>query len=96
MDRHAPRLRCIHGSAEAGRLTLVQHFYGAGNETRTRDIFLGKEVLYQLSYTRECVSTKARADGDSFNLPFGTSSFLTVCRQLWRYGADYRVRTDDP
>ena len=24
----------------------------AGDETRTRDIFLGKEVLYQLSYTR--------------------------------------------
>lgn len=26
--------------------------HGAGDETRTRDIFLGKEVLYQLSYTR--------------------------------------------
>ena len=25
---------------------------GAGDEIRTRDIFLGKEVLYQLSYTR--------------------------------------------
>ena len=25
---------------------------GAGDATRTRDIFLGKEVLYQLSYTR--------------------------------------------
>jgi hypothetical protein len=25
---------------------------GAGNETRTRDPFLGKEALYQLSYTR--------------------------------------------
>ena len=25
---------------------------GAGDEARTRDIFLGKEVLYQLSYTR--------------------------------------------
>jgi hypothetical protein len=24
----------------------------AGDETRTRDIFLGKEVFYQLSYTR--------------------------------------------
>ena len=30
------------------------HLYknGAGKETRTLDIFLGKEVLYQLSYTR--------------------------------------------
>jgi hypothetical protein len=26
--------------------------FGAGKETRTLDIFLGKEVLYQLSYTR--------------------------------------------
>ena len=26
--------------------------YGAGDEIRTRDIFLGKEVLYQLSYAR--------------------------------------------
>lgn len=25
---------------------------GAGNETRTRDIYLGKVVLYQLSYAR--------------------------------------------
>ena len=25
---------------------------GAGEEIRTLDIFLGKEVLYQLSYTR--------------------------------------------
>jgi hypothetical protein len=25
---------------------------GAGDAARTRDIFLGKEVLYQLSYTR--------------------------------------------
>ena len=26
--------------------------FGAGDESRTRDIFLGKEVLYQLSYAR--------------------------------------------
>jgi hypothetical protein len=30
----------------------MSHLRGAGDETRTRDIFLGKEVLYQLSYTR--------------------------------------------
>ena len=28
------------------------HHHGAGNETRTRDILLGKQVLYQLSYSR--------------------------------------------
>ncbi len=27
-------------------------FFGAGNETRTRDPNLGKVVLYQLSYSR--------------------------------------------
>ena len=26
----------------------------AGDGTRTRDIFLGKEVLYQLSYQSDC------------------------------------------
>jgi hypothetical protein len=30
----------------------VRGLQRAGDETRTRDIFLGKEVLYQLSYTR--------------------------------------------
>jgi hypothetical protein len=33
----------------------------AGDETRTRDIFLGKEVLYQLSYTR-VLSMRGRND----------------------------------
>ncbi len=27
--------------------------YGAGDEIRTRDIYLGKVVLYQLSYSRD-------------------------------------------
>lgn len=27
-------------------------FIGAGDETQTRGLFLGKEALYQLSYTR--------------------------------------------
>ena len=33
-------------------LALIPQIAGAGGGTRTRDIFLGKEVLYQLSYTR--------------------------------------------
>ena len=37
---------------------------GAGDAIRTRDIFLGKEVLYQLSYTRMCL-----VDRDRFELP---------------------------
>ena len=34
---------------------LINHVYqirGAGNETRTRDLYLGKVSLYQLSYSR--------------------------------------------
>jgi hypothetical protein len=34
---------------------------GAGDAARTRDIFLGKEVLYQLSYTR-IVSIRGKND----------------------------------
>jgi hypothetical protein len=33
---------------------------GAGDATRTRDIFLGKEVLYQLSYTRNWCEEELR------------------------------------
>ncbi|SMB49954.1 hypothetical protein SPRA44_70029 [Serratia proteamaculans] len=31
---------------------MAFEFFGAGNETRTRDPDLGKVVLYQLSYSR--------------------------------------------
>jgi hypothetical protein len=39
-------------SACLGGLSIGSGTGKAGDETRTRDIFLGKEVLYQLSYTR--------------------------------------------
>ena len=39
---------------------------GAGDEIRTRDIYLGKVVLYQLSYSR--VWKKARGNPQTFNL----------------------------
>jgi hypothetical protein len=31
---------------------MLSKIFGAGNEVRTRDVLLGKQVLYQLSYTR--------------------------------------------
>ena len=43
--------RCARGSIEDG----------AGDETRTRDINLGKVALYQLSYTRACEPRKIAA-----------------------------------
>ena len=33
---------------------------GAGDEVRTRDILLGRQVLYQLSYTRTMQNTQGR------------------------------------
>jgi len=38
------------------RLALLPMF-GAGNETRTRDLNLGKVALYQLSYSRISVNS---------------------------------------
>lgn len=35
--------------------------YGAGDGTRTRDILLGKQTLYQLSYTRNSLNRNAPA-----------------------------------
>ncbi len=32
--------------------TLIGLYFGAGEGVRTLDIYLGKVVLYQLSYTR--------------------------------------------
>ena len=36
---------------------------GAGNETRTRDSYLGKVVLYQLSYARSKGVREIMSDG---------------------------------
>ena len=36
----------------SARASLVQFTYGAGDEIRTRDILLGRQMLYQLSYPR--------------------------------------------
>ncbi len=36
----------------SARASLVLFTYGAGDEIRTRDILLGRQMLYQLSYPR--------------------------------------------
>ncbi len=54
---------------------------GAGNRVRTGDIFLGKEVLYQLSYTRMVVRLAglepARKNPGDFKSPAATN-YATV------------------
>jgi hypothetical protein len=36
-----------------GKPECFPNKFGAGNETRTRDLYLGKVSLYQLSYSRK-------------------------------------------
>jgi hypothetical protein len=43
---------CAYAQAAPQLLKLQAPERGAGDETRTRDINLGKVALYQLSYTR--------------------------------------------
>ena len=50
-------IRCITTLLSRQRYTLLigidkQLKFGAGNESRTRDLNLGKVALYQLSYSR--------------------------------------------
>ncbi len=47
------RLPIVEDSLETGTQRDTPRKRGAGDAIRTRDIFLGKEVLYQLSYTRD-------------------------------------------
>ena len=47
----------------------------AGNETRTRDIQLGKLTLYQLSYSRVIVVGRG-----GFEPPYTYVNRFTVCR----------------
>ena len=51
--------------------------FGAGEQVRTVDIFLGKEVLYQLSYTRikiyyTCYLLRVNLACNYFGLPAQT------------------------
>ena len=65
VDKCGKRWACLHilfapGSFSDSESLANPDEYGigAGDETRTRDIFLGKEVLYQLSYTRVSAGRK--------------------------------------
>ena len=52
--------------------TLAKRYFGAENETRTRDPNLGKVMLYQLSYFRiwDCKSNKIFASSKKFKSQF--------------------------
>lgn len=56
----------MHSRPEKSTLIRNSIQSGAGDATRTRDIFLGKEVLYQLSYTRVADRTNTIVDSGNF------------------------------
>ena len=47
-------------------------FCGAENETRTRDPNLGKVVLYQLSYFRDCITFNSAQNRTRTCMPLDT------------------------
>jgi hypothetical protein len=49
---------------------------GAGDEVRTRDILLGRQVLYQLSYTRTMQNTQGRFSPTRFTATPTGNHFL--------------------
>ena len=61
---------------------------GAGDEIRTRDIYLGKVVLYQLSYSRINESRK----GWSHLQPCGHWPAELLPRTVWRVSAEGKNR----
>ena len=48
----ARELYCANGAAPSSRQKNELTKFGAGDESRTRDLNLGKVALYQLSYSR--------------------------------------------
>ena len=50
MTSSLPRMRSTTELRE--HISLISKKFGAGDETRTRDIQLGRLTLYQLSYSR--------------------------------------------
>ncbi|GEM_PF-659356 len=92
-------------------LELCRSIIGAGNETRTRDLNLGKVALYQLSYSRKIrrVCYRNREQHTSLFTPYFTSAAtashgMPACHRgekqgpkgaLSKYGAGNETRTRD-
>ena len=52
--------------------------FGAGDETRTRDIQLGRLALYQLSYSRVSTMVPAPRAGDVWRAPFHAATLRRI------------------
>ena len=56
---------------------------GAGDEIRTRDIYLGKVVLYQLSYSRKNLRTDLLSRDAAVQVPSAQLRFTTQFGMGW-------------
>ena len=59
------------------------YFHGAGEETQTLDLFLGKEALYQLSYTRITLSI-IRGSAQFFKPIYTVAAYATPKTPMMR------------
>ncbi|CEE42240.1 hypothetical protein XAC3562_370036 [Xanthomonas citri pv. citri] len=69
---------------------VCRSIFGAGNETRTRDLNLGKVALYQLSYSRveqNCTAYYFVA------LALSSLSMAGIPHAMWRPGPELNRRT---
>lgn len=74
------RIICICCSKK--KTTVSSLYFGAGNETRTRDPNLGKVVLYQLSYSRVSTGLHSTGFSDPVNKKF--NFFSIILARLYR------------
>ena len=55
----------VGSSYRAGVVDAPNRRFGAGNGTRTRDFYLGKVALYQLSYSRPSIAVDCSRQAQS-------------------------------
>ena len=68
-------------------------FFGAGNETRTRYLHLGKVALYRMSYARKwCL----RSELNQRHADFQSAALPTELQRLIHDGGNNWTRTNDP
>ena len=70
-------------------------FYGADDETRTRDPNLGKVVLYQLSYVRNGAGEGSRTPTPKALDPKSSASASSATPAYFINGEPYWTRTSD-
>ena len=97
-ELHASRMRVKHSSRDSclGGKRLRFMRFGAGNETRTRDLLLGKQMLYQLSYSRIISSIYTTHEFRSQVCSTKSEIWLTGISEVPRIALLYRIYRRHP